>query len=68
MAKGILTRNDMANIIREAHEYCKKNVPITVGKRRLSRSRSDYLACLKQYIRNRVAETLKAKGYNVKTA
>jgi hypothetical protein len=68
--RGYLTRATMASIIKEAHEECKKEVPVTshktpAGRTRLGKDRSAYLGCLQKKIRLKVYEKLKALGVNV---
>jgi hypothetical protein len=63
--RGVLERAEMTTIIREAHEECKQEVGITVGKKRLSRKREDYLNCLKRKMREKVKKRVTDKGYKI---
>jgi hypothetical protein len=63
--RGSLTRDEMKAIIIEAHEACKKEIGVTIGKKRLTRSRAKYLDCLKREIKNRIAKKLADKGIKV---
>jgi len=61
------TKDEMTALFREAHAHCKAAVPATIhriGKRgRLvkMRPRSEYLACIKEYINRKVMERAGAK-------
>jgi len=68
--RGYLSRATMAQIIKEAHAECAKEVPITShvterGRRRLGKERKAYLDCLSRKIREKVAKRLEALGLNV---
>jgi hypothetical protein len=68
--RGYLSRATMAQIIKEAHEECKKEVPVVShetkpGRRRLGKPRDRYLECLSRKIREKVAKRLEAMGINV---
>jgi hypothetical protein len=63
--RGSLERAEMITILKEAHEECKDEVGITIGKKRLTRSRSDYLSCLKRKMREKIKKKLTDKGLKV---
>jgi hypothetical protein len=63
--RGSLERADVQRIIKQAHEVCKDKVGVTVGKKRLTRSREDYLKCLKETIRDLIKKELSGKGIKV---
>ena len=65
----ILTREEMAELLKEAHAHCKEAVKpkyhqIGVKRKRsvVYRPRSEYLACIKNYINNKIKEKLRAMG------
>jgi len=64
--RGQLTRDEMRDIIKLAHEHCKKAIGVAIGKRRLTRARKDYLDCLKKFIQWEIYNRLVAKGIKVK--
>jgi hypothetical protein len=69
--RGYLTRTTMAQIIKEAHEECKKIVPVTshktdAGRVRLGKDRKAYLNCLREQIRKKVDAKLEALGVKTK--
>jgi hypothetical protein len=68
--RGYIGRATMAQIIKEAHAECAKEVPVRshktpAGRSRLSKDRSEYLNCLRRKIQTKVYERLKALGVNV---
>jgi len=68
--RGYVSRATMAQIIKEAHAECAKEVPVTshktpAGRTRLGKERSAYHGCLQRKIRLKVYEKLKALGVNV---
>jgi len=68
--RGYLSRATMAQIIKEAHAECAKEVPVKshktpAGRTRLGKDRSEYLNCLRRKIQIKVYEKLKALGVNV---
>ena len=68
--RGYLSKATMAQIIKEAHEECKKEVPVRshktpAGRTRLSKDRTEYLNCLRRKIQTKTFEKLKALGVNV---
>jgi hypothetical protein len=59
----------MANLLKEAHSYCKDKVKRTyhkIGRTRprsvLTRNRADYLACVKEYINQKVQERVRSEA------
>ena len=65
----IFTREEIANLLREAASHCKKSVPIKVhktdGRTRVSRPKKEYLECIGAYIKAKELERLKQLGYAV---
>jgi hypothetical protein len=60
----------MAQIIKEAHAECAKEVPVRshktpAGRTRLGKDRNEYLGCLRRKITAKVYDKLKALGVNV---
>jgi len=67
--KHPFTREEMANLLKEAHRACKDKVKATwhpIGQKRKRnvafRNRAEYLACIQEYIRTKVMERLRAEG------
>ena len=63
----LFTREEMANLLKEAHNYCKSKVKPTyhkIGHTRprsvVYRNRSEYLACIKDYINQKVQERVRS--------
>jgi hypothetical protein len=61
----IFTRDEMRELLKEAHTECKKTIPIEphrIGRTRkrtvLMRRREKYLDCIKSYIHKKLAERL----------
>ncbi len=59
----LFTREEMAELLREAHEHCKSEIKVSyhyVGKKRkrpvIARNREGYLRCIKDYINKKVKE------------
>jgi len=67
MAKrGSLTREEMRAILIEAQKQCDpKNLGVTIGKRRLTSSKADRVACLRRVIRELIKKRLAEKGIKV---
>jgi hypothetical protein len=68
--RGYLSRATMAQIIKEAHAECAKEVPVRshktpAGRTRLSKDKDEYQNCIRRKIQNKVYERLKALGVNV---
>jgi hypothetical protein len=68
--RGYLSRATMAQIIKEAHAECAKEVPVKshktpAGRTRLGKDRNEYLGCLRRKVQTKVYEKLKALGVNV---
>lgn len=71
MPRHYLSRAEIVAIVKEAHDECRAKVPISshrtpAGRSRLGRDISEYRGCLRDTIRRKVIERLKAKGLNVK--
>ena len=65
----LFTREEMANLLKEAHNVCKTKVKPTyhkIGRSRprsvVFRSRAEYLSCIKDYINSKVMERVKSVG------
>jgi hypothetical protein len=68
--KRYLSRTDMTQIIRQAHQICKDKVPLEShkgpsGRTRLSRPRDKYLNCLRETIQDLVKKRLQELGVKV---
>jgi hypothetical protein len=68
--KRYLTRADMTQIIRQAHQICKEKVPVeshkgASGRTRLGRPRDKYLNCLRETIQELVKKRLQELGVKV---
>ena len=62
----LFSREELAQLFKEAHAFCKRHVPYKlhqIGQKRkrtvISRSREDLLDCIKAYIRDKVVERAK---------
>ncbi|HDJ94977.1 MAG TPA: hypothetical protein ENG46_01400 [Acidilobales archaeon] len=69
VVQTIFTREEMAALLKEAHEHCKTAVKpkyhvIGVKRKRsvIYRPRSEYLACIKNYIQKKIKERLASMG------
>ena len=65
----LFTREEMARLLKEAHDHCKASVKPTyhkIGRTRqrsvIYRERSAYLNCIKEYINSKVMERVRAAG------
>jgi hypothetical protein len=65
----LFTREEMASLLKEAHNACKAKVKPRlhkIGRTRqrtvVYRERAEYLNCIKEYINNKIAERVKAVG------
>jgi len=63
----LFTKDELAQLLREAHEYCKREVKPTyhhVGKTRkraiIARPRGAYQDCIKRYINQKIQEKIGA--------
>ena len=63
----LFTKEEMTNLLKEAHNVCKSKVKPTyhkIGRTRprsvVFRSRADYLACIKEYINQKVQERVRS--------
>lgn len=71
MARGFVSKEQVKSWLKEAHDHCKREVPITrhpVGKGgrfKWGRNREAYLECIRAYISKKMEDALKAKGYKV---
>lgn len=68
--RGYLSRAEMTEIIRDAQNKCRMEVPISshrtpAGRSRLGRDKNAYLDCLRRTIVAEVKARLQAKGYKV---
>jgi len=64
--RGSLTREEMRAILIEAQKVCApENLGVTIGKRRLTSSKADRVACLKRTIRELIKKKLSEKGIKV---
>jgi len=63
--KGVVSRSELIQILKDAHTYCKQQIPLRPAKKGLRRERSKYLNCIREYIRKKIAERAKAMGLNV---
>jgi hypothetical protein len=64
----LFTREEMAGLLKEAHNYCKSKVPRVyhkIGRTRprsvIFRTRDSYLSCIKEYINQKVQERVRAQ-------
>ena len=64
-----IPREQLYAWIREAHQHCKTTVPITYNPnkkgRKWSRSRENYIKCIREYLNTKIRDYLKAQGMNV---
>ena len=65
----LFTKDELAQLLKEAHEHCKREVKPTyhhVGKKRkraiIARPRGAYQDCIKRYINQKIQERLGSVG------
>ena len=64
--RGSLTREEVYEILRLAQQECSPaKLGVTIGKRRLTSSKADRVACLKRVIRELIKKKLSEKGIKV---
>jgi len=63
--RRLFTKDEVASLLRDAHNYCKANLKVTyhpIGKKRprnvLAIPRDEYQRCIKDYIMKKIEERL----------
>lgn len=61
----LFTREELADLLKRAHDHCKKAVKLTyhrIGKARkrpiIARDRSEYMACIRSYIDSEIKKRI----------
>jgi hypothetical protein len=68
--RGVVSRVELIQILREAHAHCKKTVAYRShttpsGRTRFSRPAQEYRDCIRRYIQEKIKEIAKQRGYVV---
>jgi hypothetical protein len=63
--RRLFTKDEVASLLKEAHNYCKANLKVTyhtIGRKRprnvLTVPREQYQACIRDYIAKKIQERL----------